>query len=133
MLRGAENWIPKYASMAQRWIVIVAGSPRFRLYETDFGWGRPRKTEVVSIDRTEGLYIGDCKDEEGGVVEFGLAMPKRELLVFASFFLGGSEITCFLIERLLLFMKLLFLDFVLFLTLTHEGMGFSTLHQIGSD
>lgn len=95
MLRGAENWIPKYASMAKRRIVIVAGSPRFRLYETDFGWGRPRKTEVVSIDRTEGLYIGDCKDEEGGVVEFGLAMPKLEWLVFASFFEEGLKLLVF--------------------------------------
>ncbi|RWR93054.1 LOW QUALITY PROTEIN: ATP-NAD kinase-like domain-containing protein [Cinnamomum micranthum f. kanehirae] len=77
VLRGAENWIPKYASMANKRIILVAGSPRFRVYETDFGWGRPRKTEVVSIDRTEGVYIGDSRDEEGGI-EFGLVMPRWE-------------------------------------------------------
>ncbi|XXG87566.1 hypothetical protein AAC387_Pa11g2222 [Persea americana] len=90
VLRGAENWIPKYASMANKRIIIVAGSPRFRVYETDFGWGRPRKTEVVSIDRTEGVYIGDSRDEEGGI-EFGLVMPRSELDAFASYFVEGLK------------------------------------------
>ncbi|XP_052175353.1 BAHD acyltransferase DCR-like [Diospyros lotus] len=33
-------------------VFTIAGSPRFEFYKVDFGWGRPRKVEVISIDRT---------------------------------------------------------------------------------
>ena len=36
-------------------IITVAGSPRFDAYESDFGWGRPWKVEVVSIDKNEAI------------------------------------------------------------------------------
>ncbi|XP_008231011.2 PREDICTED: phenolic glucoside malonyltransferase 1-like [Prunus mume] len=56
ILNGAENWVSTlYSSDAQTNYFIltsVAGSNRFQIYDTDFGWGRPRRTEVVSIDKT---------------------------------------------------------------------------------
>lgn len=87
-LKGAESLIPTFAALDGERVVILAGSPRFRVYEMDFGWGRPKKTEVVSIERTEGVYIGDSREEDGGI-EFGLVMPKSEMGVFASFFQEG--------------------------------------------
>ncbi|RWR93063.1 LOW QUALITY PROTEIN: coumaroyl-CoA:anthocyanidin 3-O-glucoside-6''-O-coumaroyltransferase 1-like protein [Cinnamomum micranthum f. kanehirae] len=82
VLKGADKWIPSYAALANERIVTVAGSPRFRVYDTDFG---PRKTEVVSIDRTGATYIGNCRDEEGGM-EIGLVIPTSEMSAFSSFF-----------------------------------------------
>ncbi|RWR93065.1 malonyl-coenzyme A:anthocyanin 3-O-glucoside-6''-O-malonyltransferase-like protein [Cinnamomum micranthum f. kanehirae] len=90
VLKGAENWIPYFASIANEHIVSVAGSPRFRVYDTDFGWGRPRKTEVVSIDGTGAVYIGDSRDEEGGI-EFGLLLPTSEIGAFSSLFEEGLK------------------------------------------
>ncbi|XXG87569.1 hypothetical protein AAC387_Pa11g2224 [Persea americana] len=90
VLKGAENWIPYFASIANEHIVSVAGSPRFRVYDTDFGWGRPSKTEVVSIDGTGAVYIGDSRDDEGGI-EFGLVLPTSEMSVFSSLFEEGLK------------------------------------------
>ncbi|XP_042479842.1 malonyl-coenzyme:anthocyanin 5-O-glucoside-6'''-O-malonyltransferase-like [Macadamia integrifolia] len=33
-------------------VLVGAGSPRFGYYKTDFGFGRPKKVETTSIDRT---------------------------------------------------------------------------------
>ncbi|KOM29968.1 hypothetical protein LR48_Vigan843s003000 [Vigna angularis] len=37
-------------------------SNRFGVYETDFGWGRPAKVEITSIDR--GLTIGMAESKD---------------------------------------------------------------------
>lgn len=89
-LKGAENCIPRIIALANVRMVSVAGSPRFRIYDTDFGWGRPTKTEVVSIDRTQAIYIGDSREEEGGI-EIGLAIPTTEIERFACLFQEGLK------------------------------------------
>ncbi|CAA7055480.1 unnamed protein product [Microthlaspi erraticum] len=53
----------------------VAGSTRLGVYGLDFGWGRPAKTEVLSIDRSEGFSMSERRDEPGGV-EMGLCLKK---------------------------------------------------------
>jgi hypothetical protein len=66
----------------------VGGSNKFGVYETDFGWGRPKKVEMVSVDR--GLIIGlaESKDENGGV-EIGLVLNKHVMDLFSTFFIEG--------------------------------------------
>jgi hypothetical protein len=59
-------------------IVTVAGSPRFGVYETDFGWGRPKKSEVVHIDDTGVISLAECRDEDGAI-EVGLALSRRNI------------------------------------------------------
>ncbi|KAE8705894.1 Detected protein of unknown function [Hibiscus syriacus] len=36
--------------------IMVSASPKFRLYGVDFGWGRPRKTEVASLGSLGSLF-----------------------------------------------------------------------------
>ncbi|XVE92841.1 hypothetical protein REPUB_Repub01dG0137500 [Reevesia pubescens] len=31
----------------------------------DFGWGKPKKTEVLQTDVSAATYLGECRDEEG--------------------------------------------------------------------
>ncbi|GMN30551.1 hypothetical protein TIFTF001_049623, partial [Ficus carica] len=38
-------------------VIGVAGSPRFGVYGVDFGWGKPRKVEKVSVDRTGAISM----------------------------------------------------------------------------
>jgi hypothetical protein len=71
-------------------VVGIAGSPRFELYNTDFGWGRPRKVEMISIDRTGAICLSDSRDGGGGI-EIGLVLKKQEMEVFASLFSRGLE------------------------------------------
>ncbi|KAG9451150.1 hypothetical protein H6P81_011115 [Aristolochia fimbriata] len=66
----------------------VAGTPRFGVYETDFGWGRPRKVEIVSIDLNEAISLAESRDQQGGI-EIGVVGPQDEILRFALFFQKG--------------------------------------------
>ncbi|RWR78432.1 phenolic glucoside malonyltransferase 2-like protein [Cinnamomum micranthum f. kanehirae] len=84
-LMGAEKWIPRFVEIFGERVVSVAGSPKFRVYDTDFGWGRRRKTEVLSIEQTGAIYIGESRYEEGGI-EIGVAISRSEMDGFASLF-----------------------------------------------
>ncbi|EEF34759.1 anthocyanin 5-aromatic acyltransferase, putative [Ricinus communis] len=86
----AENGL---ASAAERLIsaeaIGVAGSPRFQVYAIDFGWGRPKKVEVTSIDRSSGtISMAESRDGTGGV-EIGIALKKHEMEIFDSLFSNG--------------------------------------------
>ncbi|CAN1844041.1 Coumaroyl-CoA:anthocyanidin 3-O-glucoside-6''-O-coumaroyltransferase 1 [Linum perenne] len=88
-LKDAENWfkgsrnerVKRFGKM-----VSVAGSPKLRVYETDFGWGRPRKSEPVHIDFSGSVYFSDARDVKRGGIEFGLALKKEEMDVFIAGF-----------------------------------------------
>ncbi|XP_010502981.1 PREDICTED: BAHD acyltransferase At3g29680-like [Camelina sativa] len=68
----------------------VAGSNQFGLYGSDFGWGKPCNSEIVSIDRNEAISMSERRDEPGGV-EIGLCVKKCEMDIFLSLFQNGLE------------------------------------------
>ncbi|KAH0452161.1 hypothetical protein IEQ34_019460 [Dendrobium chrysotoxum] len=47
-----EAGIDKYLELVRSRLLTIAGSPKFRVYEVNFGWGRPVKVEVTSIVET---------------------------------------------------------------------------------
>lgn len=66
--------------------VSVAGSPRYGVYETDFGWGEPVRVELVSIEKTPGtVSLAESPDGDGGV-EVGVVLPPHAMEAFASCF-----------------------------------------------
>ncbi|KAE8733858.1 putative r2r3-myb transcription factor [Hibiscus syriacus] len=88
-LRGAEKWISNWIEISESGrLLVMAGSPKLRVYDTDFGWGRPKKTEVVHVDASPSIYIGDSRDEEGGI-EIGLALKRYEMDAFIGCFEQG--------------------------------------------
>ncbi|KAE8075836.1 hypothetical protein FH972_014523 [Carpinus fangiana] len=83
-LRGAETWLLDWKEKSETGtLVTVAGSPRLGVYETDFGWGRPKKSEVVHIDVTGAISLAECRDEEGGI-EVGLALRRKNIADFTA-------------------------------------------------
>ena len=68
-------------------IIGVAGSPRFEAYSNDFGWGRPKKVEMASIDRTGAFCLSDSKNGDG--VEVSFVSNKRAMETFAYLFANG--------------------------------------------
>ncbi|XP_065865546.1 phenolic glucoside malonyltransferase 1-like [Euphorbia lathyris] len=71
-------------------VIRVGGSPRFEIYETDFGWGKPKKTQVVSIDK--GVWISMAESSHGnGGIEIGLALKKSEMKMFTFLFAKGLK------------------------------------------
>jgi hypothetical protein len=55
-------------------MLSVAGSPRFRVYEVDFGFGKPAKVDIVSVARTGALALAESRSCEGGGLEVGISL-----------------------------------------------------------
>ncbi|KAL5211228.1 hypothetical protein ABZP36_022075 [Zizania latifolia] len=91
VLDGADGWFHKIMSMVPHRPMSVGGSPRYGVYDTDFGLGRPRKVELVSIDKTPGtVSMAEGRDGQGGI-EIGVALPEAEMAQFTSCFSDGSK------------------------------------------
>ncbi|KAJ8749676.1 hypothetical protein K2173_010096 [Erythroxylum novogranatense] len=91
LFEGAEEKILEMKN-SERGVehIGVAGSPQLNVYGNDFGWGRPKKVEILSIDRTGSISLYESRDGKGGV-EIGLAMPRHEMEAFASLFFSGLK------------------------------------------
>ncbi|XP_058092124.1 phenolic glucoside malonyltransferase 2-like [Magnolia sinica] len=92
VLNGAETFVPTSISIVASGerVGSVAGSPKLRVYDTDFGWGKPVKVEVLSIQETSAISLAESRDGEGGI-EIGVVLPKCEMDRFASLFEKGLK------------------------------------------
>ncbi|KAM2263478.1 hypothetical protein ACFXTI_039755 [Malus domestica] len=89
ILGGAEKWISEWEEMFRSELhVMVLGSPKVDLYETDFGWGRPRKIEEIGIDGVTGISLSESRDVSGGI-EVGLVLPKPRMDAFTTLIIDG--------------------------------------------
>lgn len=59
-LKGVENWVSRMVDFGAMRTMGVSGSPKFDLPNADFGWGKARKLEVVSMDG-EKYTMSICK------------------------------------------------------------------------
>ncbi|KAI3472304.1 hypothetical protein Pfo_030853 [Paulownia fortunei] len=91
LLRDADDWLVKYGPLLGKRTFGVAGSPKFDLYDTDFGWGKPKKYESVSIDRDSSMSLCKSREFEGGL-EIGFSLPKKKMDAFAAVFSDGLKI-----------------------------------------
>ncbi|XP_068638398.1 phenolic glucoside malonyltransferase 1-like [Aristolochia californica] len=89
-LKETIYWLPKIIRIGPERILSVASSPRFKVYEADFGWGRPEKVDLVSIEKTGAISLAESRDEEGGV-QIGFVGPDVEMERFASIFEEGLK------------------------------------------
>ncbi|XP_065859538.1 phenolic glucoside malonyltransferase 1-like [Euphorbia lathyris] len=85
-LLNFERNIVKVADL----IIGVAGSPQFGIYGTDFGWGKPNKIQIVSIDNRGAISMAESRDGNGGI-EVGLVLKKHEMEMFSSLFVNGFK------------------------------------------
>ncbi|XP_062095544.1 phenolic glucoside malonyltransferase 1-like [Humulus lupulus] len=87
--KEAEELLPRLSSLGSDNSLFfgVAGSPRFGVYSIDFGWGRPKKVAVLSIENGS-ISMAESGDGNGGV-EAGLVLKKHQMDCFASVFVNG--------------------------------------------
>ncbi|XP_020236726.1 coumaroyl-CoA:anthocyanidin 3-O-glucoside-6''-O-coumaroyltransferase 1 [Cajanus cajan] len=86
---GAEKWISDWEVLhGSEQHVHATWSPKLKLYELDFGWGRPKKIEEISIDYTGAVSLLQSRDVVGGI-EIGLALPKSKMDIFSMLFTKG--------------------------------------------
>ncbi|XP_073146654.1 malonyl-coenzyme:anthocyanin 5-O-glucoside-6'''-O-malonyltransferase-like [Henckelia pumila] len=89
VLKSAENWLSDFKKMRGGGFLGVSGSPKFDLYDMDFGWGKARKVEVASIDgENHSMSMCKARDCEKGI-EIGLSLPSPRMEAFANLFADG--------------------------------------------
>ncbi|KAH6795453.1 hypothetical protein C2S51_036439 [Perilla frutescens var. frutescens] len=82
------DWPLEFGKSGRKCTVSVAGSPRFDVYEADFGWGKAKKQEFVHLDRERSISLSKSRDFVGGF-EIGLSRKKAEMDVFEDVFHQG--------------------------------------------
>ncbi|CAN8253536.1 unnamed protein product [Cochlearia groenlandica] len=70
-------------------MLTIAGSTRLGVYGLDFGWGRPARVMVVSIDQG-GISLAESRVESGGV-EVGFSLKKHEMDALIDILLDGLK------------------------------------------
>nr|DAD24567.1 TPA_asm: hypothetical protein HUJ06_026031 [Nelumbo nucifera] len=85
ILRGAERWPSEVLWREKEGMVWVSGSPKFGAYEMDFGWGKPKKYEMLGVVGERNFSVFDGRDGEDAV-EVGLSLPNPKLEAFTTFF-----------------------------------------------
>lgn len=88
ILKDAERWHDGFKIPARK--MGIAGTPKLNFYDLDFGWGKPKKNETVSIDYNGSISINSCKESTQDV-EIGLCFSSMQVEAFANFFNGGLE------------------------------------------
>ncbi|VAH87550.1 unnamed protein product [Triticum turgidum subsp. durum] len=75
-IRSPELWWERVreAILSGDGVLAVAGSPRFRVYGVDFGFGQPAKVEIVSVARTGAMAVAESRRSSGGI-EVGISLP----------------------------------------------------------
>lgn len=85
--RIAENWPSELKEVNWARATGMAGSPRFDVYDADFGWGKPIKFESVSIDDDGSMSVSRLEND----LVIGLSLPKIKMDVFAGIFNAGLD------------------------------------------
>lgn len=91
LLKGAENWMSEMKKCQEQKMRVfgVSGSPKFDLAVADFGWGKARKLEYVTLDGEKySMSLANARDSGGGL-EFGLSLPEKRMEAFAALFGEG--------------------------------------------
>ncbi|KAK1265992.1 Malonyl-CoA:anthocyanidin 5-O-glucoside-6''-O-malonyltransferase [Acorus gramineus] len=80
-------WLAKTRDPS-RAIVNVCSSPKFRSYETDFGWGKPERIEFLMRDTAGTFVLVDARDEVGGL-QVCMVLPPSQMEEFSGLFMNG--------------------------------------------
>lgn len=92
VLDEADTLFARWQSMANKGTrgIGIGGFTRFGVYKTDFGWGRPVKVEIATMDINGLITMAEGRDGNDGV-ELGLHLYKNELELFSCLFRDGIE------------------------------------------
>ncbi|XP_020206474.1 coumaroyl-CoA:anthocyanidin 3-O-glucoside-6''-O-coumaroyltransferase 1 [Cajanus cajan] len=91
LFKDAENWRESFMKMfVLGSTLVVTGSPKFTVYETDFGFGRPKKVEM--IHSFKGMSLAESGDREGGL-EVGLVCRTEEFEYLFSVIQQGLHVS----------------------------------------
>ncbi|KAJ6878279.1 phenolic glucoside malonyltransferase 1-like [Populus alba x Populus x berolinensis] len=85
--KTVKNLARQLAAASKGWLLECFSSPKFKMYDIDFGWGRLKTNEELSIDDCEAIAVGDGQNE--GETEIIVSNPKPIMDAFVSIFSLG--------------------------------------------
>jgi len=83
-----DAWLDRVREASAKGVLSVAGSPRFRVYELDFGFGRPAKVDIVSVARTGAVALAESRSGTGGM-EVGVSLQPAGMERYLKCFADG--------------------------------------------
>ncbi|CAM8995732.1 unnamed protein product [Rhodiola kirilowii] len=85
--KDADKWLSGALEIFENMhnMLTVAGSPRLGVYGLDFGWGKPEKVEVVSIEFPKAVSLAELRDKVGGI-EAALVLDQPQMEAFIGIF-----------------------------------------------
>ncbi|XP_076916543.1 malonyl-coenzyme A:anthocyanin 3-O-glucoside-6''-O-malonyltransferase-like [Bidens hawaiensis] len=86
ILEDVDRWHDGFKIPARK--IGVSGTPKLNFYGIDFGWGKPIKYEVVSLDYSGSFSLSACK-ESAQDFEIGVCFPSKQMEAFAKIFSDG--------------------------------------------
>ncbi|PWA92764.1 transferase, Chloramphenicol acetyltransferase-like domain protein [Artemisia annua] len=66
-------------------MIGVSGSPKLNFYDLDFGWGKPKKIETISIDYSNSISVHSSK-ESNEDLDIGVCLTDTGMQAFARIF-----------------------------------------------
>ncbi|CAK8536497.1 unnamed protein product [Lathyrus sativus] len=89
LFKDAAEWRETFKKMYEFGsVLLVTGSPKFNVYEIDFGFGKPVKVDMLHSFKC--MSIAESGDREGGL-EVGLVFKSGEFEYFCSVIEQGLE------------------------------------------
>ncbi|KAI3723498.1 hypothetical protein L2E82_35120 [Cichorium intybus] len=61
----------------------VSGTPKIKFYDVDFGFGKPKKHETISIDYHSVISVNATKELPADI-EIGVSLPAKQMDAFIS-------------------------------------------------
>lgn len=94
-LSDVERCLEVRGAIPRGGLAVVGGSHRFKAYETDFGWGKPSRVELVAMFTGEMALLLGAREE--GAVQVSVTLDRAAMDNFVSCFVvpasdsGGGE------------------------------------------
>ncbi|XP_010482850.1 PREDICTED: coumaroyl-CoA:anthocyanidin 3-O-glucoside-6''-O-coumaroyltransferase 1-like isoform X2 [Camelina sativa] len=91
LLKTAPSWgqgVRKWAM--SRFPTSIAGAPKLRMYDMDFGLGKPCKMDIAHIETGGSIAFAESRDGSNGV-EIGIALEKKTMDAFAMILQEGIK------------------------------------------
>lgn len=83
-LGDSTNWRSKFAAIPPGRAVILAGSPWFPAYGIDFGFGKPARVELASMNHDGEMVL--VAGREAGSVQASVAITQDKMTAFRDMF-----------------------------------------------
>ncbi|KAI3743277.1 hypothetical protein L1987_60983 [Smallanthus sonchifolius] len=90
ILKDKVRWEDLLSDGISTTLMSIGGTPKLKLYELDFGWGKPKKLDWISLDYGPSVSIDAGKESEQDF-EIGVSLTATQMHAFVRILNLGLE------------------------------------------